>query len=28
LGVGVGIVTYYAVERPLLRALGKKSIAG
>jgi exopolysaccharide production protein ExoZ len=28
LGVGVGIVTHYAVERPLLRALGKKSIAG
>jgi exopolysaccharide production protein ExoZ len=27
LGVGVGVVTHYAVERPLLRALGKKSIA-
>jgi len=27
LGVGVGIVTHYVVERPLLRALGKKSIA-
>jgi len=25
--VGVGIMTYYAVERPLLGAFGKKSIA-
>jgi exopolysaccharide production protein ExoZ len=28
LGVGVGIAMHYAVERPLLRAFGKKSIAG
>ena len=28
LGVGAGIVTHYAVERPPLRALGKKSIGG
>lgn len=28
LGVGTGIVMHYAVERPLFRALGKKSIRG
>jgi peptidoglycan/LPS O-acetylase OafA/YrhL len=28
LGVGFGIATHYLVERPLLRAFGKKSIAG
>jgi peptidoglycan/LPS O-acetylase OafA/YrhL len=27
ISVGVGIVTHYAVERPLLRAFGKKSLA-
>ena len=28
LGVGAGLATHYAIERPLLRALGKKSIGG
>jgi hypothetical protein len=28
LGVGTGTQVHYVVERPLLRALGKKALAG